>query len=205
MKNCILLRHGEVNNPKNVFYGRTLDLPLNKNGRIQIKSIARKIAALPFKVTSIYCSPLLRAIQSADIISKQLGGFPVVTVKDLIDVDIPAHVGKPISIRKELHAKGEDEYEGVWVDQGNEKRDKIGERVLKVFNQIKDKNRDCTPLIVGHGDPLTFLLFLLENPKKELPRIGELKKRGYGIEKGSAVVLQFNDSGNIEKGTVTLG
>lgn len=160
--------------------------------------MANKIAALPFKVTSIYCSPLIRAVQTADVISRKLG-LSVEIVEGLIDVNIPAHVGKPISLRKELHAKGEDEYEGVWVEQGNEKREDIRQRVSKAFNQIKNKNRNGSPLIIGHGDPLIFLLFSLENTKNELPRVGELKKNGYEIKKGSAVVLEFDKEGNIEK------
>lgn len=198
MKNCVLLRHGEVDNPKNIFYGRTLDIPLSKNGIEQIKSMANKIEALPFKVTSIHCSPLLRAIQTADIIARKLG-LSAEIIEGLIDVDIPAHVGKPISLRKELHTKGEDEYEGVWVKQGNEKRDDIRKRVSKAFNQIKNKNRNGNPIIIGHGDPLIFLLFSLEKPNNGLPRVGELKKNGYEIKKGSAVVLEFNKEGNIEK------
>lgn len=198
MLRLILLRHGEVDNPKKVFYGRSLDIPLNNIGRDQIKSIANKIVLLPFQVTTIYSSPLLRAMQTAEIVSKKLG-LTIIPIEDLMDVHIPALVGKPISIRKELHAKGEDEYEGLWVEKGNEKRNNIKERVMKVFKHIKDKNRAGIPLIVSHGDPLICLLFSLENPDKALPRIGELKKNGYGIKKGCAVILQFNDQGNIEK------
>lgn len=175
MDTCIFLRHGEVDNPKKVFYGRVLDIPLNNKGRIQIESITEKITELHLQITLIYSSPLLRALQTAKIIANKID-VSITPIQGLIDVDIPALTGKPLSLRKELHAKGEDEYSGIWVERGNETRDHIAQRMQRVFQRIKNENKNGFPIVVSHGDPLLCLLFSLENPNKKLPRIGELKK-----------------------------
>lgn len=198
MKRCILLRHGEVDNPKKIFYGRSLNIPLNDVGVKQIQIAAEKLAKLPLKITSIYASPLLRTIQTAKIIGKKLN-LVINKEVDFMDVNIPALVGKPISIRKELHTQGKDEYEGTWVTKGHEKRSDIQKRVLSAFQKILEKDKTGIPLIISHGDPLICLLYSLFNPDKRLPKIGELKKLGYIISKGSAIILEFNKLGKAIK------
>ncbi len=198
MNRCIFLRHGEVDNSRKVFYGRSIDLPLNTAGERQIQNVAQLISRLPEKVTSIYTSPLLRTRQTAQIVSQKIQ-VPVVILDGLIDVDIPALVGKPLIIRRELHAKGTDEYSSEWVKKGNETSQEIIERMLKAFRMVQKENEHGFPLVVSHGDPLAFLLFRLENSQKPLPSIGSILQEGYNIEKGEGMYLVFDNSGKITK------
>ena len=67
----LFLRHGEVKNTKNIFYGDLIGYQLSKKGREQALKAAKYIAS-NFDTKYIYCSPLLRARQTAEPLSKLL-------------------------------------------------------------------------------------------------------------------------------------
>jgi probable phosphoglycerate mutase len=65
----ILVRHGECEgNIKGMFRGRT-DFPLNKRGFIQAQDLAQELKNFPLRY--IYTSPLSRARQTAETISRE--------------------------------------------------------------------------------------------------------------------------------------
>jgi broad specificity phosphatase PhoE len=199
-RTIILCRHGEIDNPQNVLYGRSIDVPLNHTGRKQIESIATQIKALNIEWDSIISSTLLRAVQSAEILARHVN----VSIKphpQLVDVHIPALVGQPIRIRKELHEKGEDEYSGEWIQKGNESRKEIISRMVDAFEEIQTQHKGNL-LIISHGDPLAFLLYVLEHPNGKVLPICTILKRGYGLKKGSGIILKFNEAGKIIKKTL---
>ena len=62
-----LLRHGETDwNKAGLLQGHT-DIPLNENGRKQMRETARKLGDLGVKMDVILSSPLHRARESAEI------------------------------------------------------------------------------------------------------------------------------------------
>lgn len=197
LQTIILCRHGEVVNPNKVFYGRSLDIPLSEVGKRQITTIAKQILKMGINIKNIHSSPLRRAIQTSEILESHLN-VPVLHNSELVDVNIPALIGKPLTIRQELHAKGEDEYSGEWVKRGNESSSAIVARMLATFKEIEKQTNDQVPLIVSHGDPLAFLHYALENSQNDIPPIGEIIKQGYGFKKGSGVVLEFDKRGKIK-------
>ena len=67
----LFLRHGEVQNEKNVFYANLPGFYLSSKGEMQAKDAAIKIKKL-FNIQKIITSPLLRARQTASIVSKEL-------------------------------------------------------------------------------------------------------------------------------------
>jgi|TARA_B100002052_G_scaffold170692_1_gene155394 probable phosphoglycerate mutase len=67
----LFLRHGEVQNEKNVFYANLPGFYLSSKGEMQAKDAAIKIKKL-FNIQKIISSPLLRARQTASIVSKEL-------------------------------------------------------------------------------------------------------------------------------------
>ena len=69
---CLLVRHGETSaNAKNVFRSR-LDPSLNKSGEAEAEKIGKQIAK-KYIVRTIISSPMLRAVQTADIIAEHTG------------------------------------------------------------------------------------------------------------------------------------
>lgn len=69
---CLIARHGETKaNAANVFRSR-MDPPLNKNGEDEAEKVG-KIVCKRYKVRRIVSSPMLRAVQTADIIAEACG------------------------------------------------------------------------------------------------------------------------------------
>ena len=67
----LFLRHGEVQNEKDVFYANLPGFYLSSKGEMQAKDAARKIKKL-FNIEKIITSPLLRARQTASIVNEEL-------------------------------------------------------------------------------------------------------------------------------------
>jgi 2,3-bisphosphoglycerate-dependent phosphoglycerate mutase len=192
-KKVIIVRHGDVENPKGILYGRSIEVLLSEKGKSQISSLAEKIASTGIPVKKIHTSTLKRAIQTAEILAQTLSA-PIIHNSQLVDIHIPALAGKPVEIRKRIHEKGTDEYRGRWVKKGNEPVGEIVSRVLTAFTQIISAETEV-PLIVSHGDPIIFLLYILENPGKRIPPVGKIIDMGYRIEKGQGFILTLDDSG----------
>ena len=151
----ILVRHGITDwNKLKKLQGKS-DIPLNPEGIMQAKSVAKRLKK-EFPITKIYSSNLLRAIKTGEIIGKELG------------MEIEKHEG--------LNERDYGEFEGkTWEELGveftKEKRisfrlkPKKGEhypdfqnRVVKHFLEIVKKHTGETILLVCHGGVLNALL-----------------------------------------------
>ena len=71
-----LLRHGEVENPKGVIYGRIPGFGLSEDGRMMAKAAADYLAERD--VVAIFTSPLERARETAEPLSERFRLDPVV-------------------------------------------------------------------------------------------------------------------------------
>ncbi|HLF69644.1 MAG TPA: histidine phosphatase family protein, partial [Actinomycetota bacterium] len=58
-----LVRHAEVHNPGNIWYGRLEGFHLSERGLRQASALAEFFSARP--VSAVYCSPLQRALETA--------------------------------------------------------------------------------------------------------------------------------------------
>jgi broad specificity phosphatase PhoE len=61
-----LVRHGEVNNPDGVLYGRLPNFPLSDLGQQMAAMAASELKESGAKITRLIASPLLRTMQSAE-------------------------------------------------------------------------------------------------------------------------------------------
>jgi broad specificity phosphatase PhoE len=68
-----LIRHGEAHNPEGVLYGRSEGFPLSENGKQQVAVTANTLKESVNTATIIIASPMLRTLQTAEIISNKLG------------------------------------------------------------------------------------------------------------------------------------
>ena len=72
-KRIHLVRHGEVYNPGGVLYGRLPNFHLSDTGHAMAKESAEQLKLIAPDVTAIYCSPLVRAQESAKPIEAIFG------------------------------------------------------------------------------------------------------------------------------------
>jgi broad specificity phosphatase PhoE len=77
-----LLRHGLVENPAGVIYGRLPGYHLSAEGRLMAVAAADFFAGRP--VVALFCSPLERAQETAQPVAERLG-LPIVTDDRLIE------------------------------------------------------------------------------------------------------------------------
>lgn len=87
---CFLIRHGATEsnlaNPP-ILQGRSVNGPLSETGQQQAEEAAAFLASRP--LAAIYCSPLVRARETADIIARPHNLVPSV-VEPLTEVDVGA-------------------------------------------------------------------------------------------------------------------
>lgn len=96
-KRIHLVRHGEVYNPGGVLYGRLPNFHLSETGHAMAKETAEQLKTMAPDVAAIYCSPLVRAQESAKPI-EEIFGVDAKTNENLIE---PYNVfeGRKLSVK----------------------------------------------------------------------------------------------------------
>lgn len=84
-KVLFLVRHGEVENPKRVEYHRLPGFPLTEKGRIEAESAGKFLSSQG--ISLLYCSPLERTKQTAEIISAICDNVPIREDERINEID----------------------------------------------------------------------------------------------------------------------
>ncbi|NLJ90461.1 MAG: histidine phosphatase family protein [Clostridiales bacterium] len=146
-----LVRHGETEwNKEYRFQGRT-DIPLSKEGMIQAEKVGQR---LKDKFDVIYTSPLTRAVQTAEIISKTSSMSPII-YDNLIEVDFGEWEGLTFEQVERDYAK---EYKLWKTDEnlgpilgGEQNMKNAAIRGKKALLDIVSKNKGKNIVVVAHG------------------------------------------------------
>lgn len=89
-----IIRHGQTDlNTRMLMQGRS-DHPLNERGFAQAAEAAGRFADMDVKIDKIYCSPLIRAIQTAEVIAPEAG---LVIDERLIEMDYGPYEGMDLN------------------------------------------------------------------------------------------------------------
>ena len=150
MTQVVYVRHGEVENPHDVVYGRLPGFGLSDRGRRQMRATARRIAAMNPK--ALFASPMLRAVESAEIIQSACAGVSLAAIDELAEVRhswegerrnlLPAHYNYYEPKRR-------------WCDEG---LDDLHRRMYGFLRYLARKfGRDETVVCVSHCDPIRAL------------------------------------------------
>jgi broad specificity phosphatase PhoE len=147
-----LARHGESDwNAANRFQGHS-DRPLTDLGRRQAEALAD--AVVEEKVDAIYSSPLIRALETASIVSARTG-IHVLEEADLREVDTGGWSGLS---RQEVQERFPEGFER-WVSGGagwedGESYEEMAERTLRAVRRIAEAHPGGRVLVVSHGGPI---------------------------------------------------
>ncbi len=138
------IRHGHVDDPGDVYYGRLPGYPLSQQGRSEVKRLAEHLTTFP--ISEVYSSPLLRTMQTAEIIAHQLGS-QVVADERIVEVKAKFE-GKTRTFLREHQPTAED----------------YAETMEQIFERMQDFVQDCSKLhptteivAVSHGGPIRIL------------------------------------------------
>lgn len=139
------VRHGQVDNPNQIKYGRLPGFPLTPKGRQEVLQTAQKLKNKD--VEAIFASPLLRTKETAEVIAQKLN-LPINYDDRLLEHDHGRYTGVPIEEFKRM------EY---WRD-GAETLEQSGNRVLDFLDEIKSQNKYQTIAVVSHGGPVVMAI-----------------------------------------------
>lgn len=146
-----LIRHGETEGSEIKRYKGSIDVPLSERGIAQIRSASVFINSS--KLSAVYCSPLSRALKSAEIIAEPHGLNPLI-MPDLRERSFGVWEGMSFD---EIKKQYPDEFK-AWADNplrfspvGGENTLEVRDRVLQSLDKILKKHNGESISIVAHG------------------------------------------------------
>jgi len=143
-----LVRHGQVHNPKYVFYGRLPRFRLSEEGVRQARSAGRVFKGR--QLSAVFSSPLLRARQTAGQIVAFHPRINLRFSRLLLEIKSPWD-GKPAAMVDQLHG---DIYNGSGP-QFEQPRDVVI-RIRCFFRRVMRENPGGHVVAVTHGDVIAF-------------------------------------------------
>lgn len=184
-----LVRHGEVHNPDQIFYGRLPRFSLTPKGRAQAEAVARALRDNP--TTALYTSPLLRARQTAMILRKELGMMPLHCAQLLTEVGSP-YDGQSTQA---LAARRWDLYSGS--PGGFEQPLDILRRACRFLALTRSRYAGSQVIAVTHGDLISILVLWARSAPITPAAIGDLTSWGFPVDyprTGTITDLRFTSS-----------
>ena len=165
----IFLRHGQAeNNTKKILAGRSPNVNLTQTGLEQAEQAGEMLKSL--NISAIYTSPIDRALQTAQIVSKHCG-LEAVTDDRLIELDMGKFTMMPYN---EIFAK----YGNVFLKfyQGSEEVSENGvetfarveERVSKMVEYVVNEHKEKNVVLVTHMDPIKAMIGKVLSLKPEI-------------------------------------
>jgi broad specificity phosphatase PhoE len=164
------VRHGQVHNPKDLYYGRLPGFHLSDEGRRQAEAAAE--ALRDRDIAAVYSSPLVRARQTAEIICSLHPGLTLQFSDLLLDVHSPFD-GRPVD---EVAARDWNVYTGVGPEY--EQPEDVLERVRQFVAEIRRNYSGEHVVAVTHKEPILLMLLfsrgkpLTPEAKRSLPSLG---------------------------------
>ncbi len=152
----LLVRHGESEGNRDKRLQGSCDKPLTDQGRAQARRLGAWLKARGAQIDAAYCSPLMRASETAQIVT-QTAGLPEPTVLDTageihvgsledmaIEEIVAAH---PAFLGRRLASLGD------FSAYGGESHDDVMARVRRTVDRLlaSHKEREERVLLVAHG------------------------------------------------------
>lgn len=193
-RSVYLIRHGTVENPRKVLYGRLPGFHLDREGERSIRHLAERLKENGTHFSDVYTSPLPRAVESARIIGSVLG-IDVSENDALLEVECKILEGRDQLGQLMLFLRhGFNIYSSYYVKNGVESAKKIAER-MRNFMDFKLKEASGNFIVVSHGDPINILLWTYLHPGEDFAKAFFPAKYINYPKKGKAMSVHFDASG----------
>jgi len=158
MTRIFIVRHGETDGNQKKIYRGHWDLPLNKNGRAQVKKAGE--ALKPVHLDAIYTSPLKRAVETAEAVAAHQEVEPEED-ESLIDIDYGEWTRLPDA---EVAEKFPDQYR-QWrkspetvLFPGGEGLPSVRARVEPALKTLAEEHPGQTIALASHRVPIKLLI-----------------------------------------------
>jgi len=164
------MRHGQAeNNISRTLVGRHIESHLTAQGRQQVTDTARQLKSIP--IGKIYVSPVIRAIETAEIVCESLGMDYEVDER-LYEIELGKLVGMNYEevTRKygDLFLRFYSEHDPVLDGFGVEPFATVKSRVKSLLEYSMKKHEDSNVLMVTHLDPIKAALSELLDLRPEV-------------------------------------
>lgn len=184
-KRIYLVRHGEIDYGIERRYIGITDYPLSNKGIEQIQRMKSDFEKI--KAEKIYCSPLLRCRQTAEIL-RDSNSVELEIVKELEEIHMGDWENKTMAAIKrnfpDLY-KARGEQMGTFIPPEGESFEQLQRRVFPAFQRIVEETTECG-IIIAHAGVNRVILSKLRN----LPLEGVLNiEQAYGC----VTELEFNE------------
>ncbi|MBU2621794.1 MAG: alpha-ribazole phosphatase [Proteobacteria bacterium] len=175
---CYIIRHGLTVNAKEKRYTGHLDVNLSQEGEEQMERLAFHLStSANNSLDSVYCSDLIRAKRSAEIIGWAFGIKKPIIVPDFRECSFGHWEGLTFD---EIMQTYPEEFD-AWAKSplefmpiGGESIMDVRSRVMPFFNNIVAENRGKKIAIVAHGGVNRIILCeLLGIPLQNIFKIGQ--------------------------------
>ena len=188
-----LVRHGETDwNLQRRIQGST-DIPLNATGRDQAKATGTLLARREWD--AIYSSPLSRAMETGELIAKELGMPGPIPVADLVERAYGAAEGLADPELARLFPDGSEV-------PGRESREDVVARVMPALLGLAAQHPDEAIIVVSHGGVIRAILSEVD-PQGGHGRITNGSVHSFRHDDGTFVLISFNDP--IDEESLALG
>lgn len=198
-----LIRHGQTDwNIEGKIQGKT-DIPLNSEGLYQAERLAEGMKER--RITAIFSSPLLRAFQTAELLSQEKN-LPVTVLPELREVDFGLWEGKGWDEVDALYHedfRNWEEYPGEYMPTGGESRESCSERCRKAVDLMAGEEAAA---VVAHGGILAhvvrYLLRKQDGEKEIIVKNASISVIEYDPVLGTGELLFLNDTDHLGKSKV---
>ena len=164
----IFLRHAQAkNNVERILAGRTKGIPLTQTGIQQAEKISTFLQ--PLKISTIYSSPIERALHTAEIVANKLDLGCKIDDR-LTEIEMGSFSGMQYD---EMFAKYGNVFLKFYQDSpliqknGVETFSSVKKRVLDMVNYCSKIREGQNILLVTHMDPIKAMISTVLQPKPE--------------------------------------
>jgi len=188
-------RHGESEaNTRHIISNRANPLGLTSLGKQQAKALAQSLSEIPISV--IFCSPLFRARETANILSASFGK-PYQTTDALREYDCGVLEDQSDDESWRAHRQYFDDWtlRQNYLDkpEGGESFEDIRNRFIPFIEELTRNSlyKDAPILLIGHGGLFLLMLPLILN------NIDHSFAISHGIQNAEYVLAEQSQSGSV--------
>jgi len=195
----LVFRHQVVENPEDIFYGVSRDLPISEEGKAKARESGRHLAEVGVYPSVFVVSNLTRAQQTALEIQQGTGkNIPIKVDGKLIDVSYPDFEGRSVDEKGFITLE-----DGISIsldqmdEYSAETPGEAGTRFAEELKVIAKSYEGEIVCIVSHGDPIAWGLELLRNGEKADFAMQGLMDKGAYPAKGDLAVFRLDENGSL--------
>lgn len=179
-----LVRHAEVENPNNIWYGRLEGWHLSERGLRQAEALGDYFADRP--LLAIYSSPLTRALQTSAAIASRHEELEVIVEEDILE-SIAHLQGRPGDKRLFLNPLNARYFLNPFRPSWGEPYTLIRERMARGIHRIRGAHTGGEVVLVSHMTPVVVARLMLESNSRPPWRAK------VPCERASVTTIEFED------------